>query len=87
MRGARLAVSVACRPVLDSVHSFVQPALRLRAKAGPFARSGARAAQDAHFVSAAGRGALGVSDGVSSWSEVGVDAAEYSRRVRRALPP
>jgi hypothetical protein len=38
-------------------------------------------------MSAAGRGALGVSDGVSSWSEVGVDAAEYSRRVRRALPP
>ena len=29
-----------------------------------------------------GAGAFGLSDGVSSWSDVGVDAAEYSRRVR-----
>ena len=40
-----------------------------------------RSAQDAHFVSDAGAGAFGLSDGVSSWSDVGVDAAEYSRRV------
>lgn len=37
--------------------------------------------QDAHFVTKEGGGALGVSDGVSSWAEVGVDAAEYSRQV------
>lgn len=37
--------------------------------------------QDAHFVTKEGGGAVGVSDGVSSWAEVGVDAAEYSRQV------
>lgn len=42
-------------------------------------------AQDAHFVTDAGAGAFGLSDGVSSWSDVGVDAAEYSRRV--TTPP
>ncbi|KAK9843763.1 hypothetical protein WJX81_005353 [Elliptochloris bilobata] len=42
-----------------------------------------RGGEDAHFVSGAGGGAFGVSDGVSSWAEVGVDAAEYSRRLMR----
>ena len=36
-------------------------------------------------MSDAGAGALGLSDGVSSWADVGVDAAEYSRRVPTLL--
>ncbi|GIL84140.1 hypothetical protein Vretifemale_12826 [Volvox reticuliferus] len=41
--------------------------------------------EDAFFISAAGRGALGVADGVGSWSsDDGVDPAAYSRDLMRA---
>ncbi|GLC42781.1 hypothetical protein PLESTB_001417400 [Pleodorina starrii] len=41
--------------------------------------------EDAFFLSAAGRGALGVADGVGSWSsDDGVDPAAYSRDLMRA---
>eukprot|EP00878_Enallax_costatus_P020874 GHUV01022084.1.p1 GENE.GHUV01022084.1~~GHUV01022084.1.p1 ORF type:complete len:892 (+),score=366.24 GHUV01022084.1:207-2882(+) len=37
--------------------------------------------EDAFFVSPAGHGALGVSDGVSAWAEDGIDPGEYSRTL------
>ncbi|KAG2434953.1 hypothetical protein HYH02_012149 [Chlamydomonas schloesseri] len=41
--------------------------------------------EDAYFLSAAGRGAMGVADGVGSWSaDDGVDPANYSRDLMRA---
>ncbi|GLI60197.1 hypothetical protein VaNZ11_002267 [Volvox africanus] len=41
--------------------------------------------EDAFFISAAGRGALGVADGVGSWSsDDGVDPSAYSRDLMRA---
>ncbi|EFJ47980.1 hypothetical protein VOLCADRAFT_117754, partial [Volvox carteri f. nagariensis] len=41
--------------------------------------------EDAFFISSAGRGALGVADGVGSWSsDDGVDPAAYSRDLMRA---
>ncbi|KAG2434845.1 hypothetical protein HXX76_007730 [Chlamydomonas incerta] len=41
--------------------------------------------EDAYFLSAAGRGAMGVADGVGSWSaDDGVDPANYSRDLMRS---
>lgn len=37
--------------------------------------------EDAYFISKAGHGALGVSDGVSAWAEDGIDPGEYSRTL------
>jgi serine/threonine protein phosphatase PrpC len=37
--------------------------------------------EDAFFISKAGHGALGVSDGVSAWAEDGIDPGEYSRTL------
>lgn len=37
--------------------------------------------EDAFFISNAGHGALGVSDGVSAWAEDGIDPGEYSRTL------
>lgn len=37
--------------------------------------------EDAFFISQAGHGALGVSDGVSAWAEDGIDPGEYSRTL------
>jgi len=37
--------------------------------------------EDAYFISTAGHGALGVSDGVSAWAEDGIDPGEYSRTL------
>ncbi|KAI8467711.1 MAG: hypothetical protein J3K34DRAFT_460248 [Monoraphidium minutum] len=41
--------------------------------------------EDAFFISDAGHGALGVSDGVSAWADDGVDPGEYSRTLVRNL--
>lgn len=35
--------------------------------------------EDAFFISPAGHGAVGVSDGVSAWAEDGIDPGQYSR--------
>lgn len=37
--------------------------------------------EDAYFISPAGHGAVGVSDGVSAWAEDGIDPGEYSRTL------
>ncbi|KAF8062670.1 IFT46 [Scenedesmus sp. PABB004] len=37
--------------------------------------------EDAYFISPAGHGALGVSDGVSAWAEDGIDPGDYSRTL------
>jgi serine/threonine protein phosphatase PrpC len=37
--------------------------------------------EDAYFISTAGHGAIGVSDGVSAWAEDGIDPGEYSRTL------
>lgn len=37
--------------------------------------------EDAYFISSAGHGAVGVSDGVSAWAEDGIDPGEYSRTL------
>eukprot|EP00879_Flechtneria_rotunda_P000607 GHRR01000718.1.p1 GENE.GHRR01000718.1~~GHRR01000718.1.p1 ORF type:complete len:922 (+),score=507.15 GHRR01000718.1:330-2768(+) len=37
--------------------------------------------EDAFFISQAGHGAVGVSDGVSAWAEDGIDPGEYSRTL------
>jgi protein phosphatase PTC7 len=39
--------------------------------------------EDAHFVSQAGGGAIGVADGVGGWAESGINPAEYSRTFMR----
>ena len=39
--------------------------------------------EDAYFITVAGRGCIGVADGVSGWAEEGIDPAEYSRGLMK----
>ena len=46
----------------------------------PHPKKKATNGEDSHFVSICGR-AVGVSDGVGGWAELGIDAGEYSREL------
>ena len=74
-----------------SVPASSQPAttkvkqLRLRTAAYylPHPEKAHYGGEDAHFVSQAGGGAIGVADGVGGWAESGINPAEYSRTFMR----
>lgn len=50
-------------------------------KSSPLSLQAATGGEDAYFISLAGHGAVGVSDGVSAWAEDGIDPGEYSRTL------
>ncbi len=64
----------------DSLNTFNTLKLISGVSAVPHPKKKKTGGEDSHFVSACGR-ALGVSDGVGGWAELGVDAGEYSREL------
>ena len=64
----------------DSLNTFNTLKLISGVSAVPHPNKKKTGGEESHFVSACGR-ALGVSDGVGGWAELGVDAGEYSREL------